>query len=188
MKKVILFILMIALVVTCAVSGIAFAGSSLNRDYDVTYDAKFTADATTQNPGYLVFDKPVSGANGTITMTMDVIAGTNLTGKFNFGFALLTSPNGNALTDSNSMAWYNSATTISGSLRGAKVTKTALLLAVEKVCAVPVLPPAPISAGKSPKELRRSAEDESAPCIPSMIELYAALDISTSAFTSGTEE
>ena len=105
---------MLALIVSCAVTGVAFAGSALNRDYDVTYTAKFTADATTENPGYLVFDKPVDATNSTITMTMDVIDGTNLTGKFNFGFALLTSPTGNALTDANSMVWYSSATPLSG--------------------------------------------------------------------------
>ena len=74
MKKILLFILMLALVVSCAITGVAFAGSALNRDYDVTYDARLTADATTNNPGYLVFDKPVDATGKTVTMTMDRMA------------------------------------------------------------------------------------------------------------------
>lgn len=108
MKKIILLILMLAIVVSCAVTGVAFAGSSVNRDYDVVYTSEFTGEATTENPGYLVFDKPLNATDGkTITMTMDIQTGTDLKGRFYFGLAVLSSPDANPMTSANSIVFYN---------------------------------------------------------------------------------
>ena len=99
---------MIALVVSCAVTGVAFAGTEANRNFDVTYTSQFTGEATTGNPGYLVFDKPLDATGGSIEMTVDIKEGTKLTGLFNFGFAIMSSADANPMTSANSMVWYNS--------------------------------------------------------------------------------
>lgn len=114
MKKILLFILMIALVVSCAVTGVAFAGTEANRNFDVTYTSQFTGTATTENPGYLVFDKPLDATGGSIEMTMDIAKDTDLTGKFNLGFAIMSSADANPMNSANSMVWYNSTTSPSG--------------------------------------------------------------------------
>lgn len=111
MKKVLLFVLMITLVVSCAVTGVAFA-SSASSNY---YTANFTTEALRTAPGYLVFDKPLDATDGkTITMTMDIESGTDLTNMFNLGFAILPSIDADGLKANNALVWYNSTVSQTG--------------------------------------------------------------------------
>lgn len=111
MKKVLLFVLMITLIVSCAVAGVAFASDATSYNYT----AKFTTSAVKTAPGYVIFDKPMDATDGnTITMTMDIESGTDLSGQFNLGFAILPNSDADALKDANSLVWYNSTISPSG--------------------------------------------------------------------------